>query len=257
MLFAAGPSRSYGPRSVEESNVSVNLEETRVALRHLAKKYHSQISTLLDPYVGSNEAFRALNGQAEKTAIVKFLIRENHRLDSTISPPMRCLGLNTESPLLLVTETKLDQILDWYTQTIFSETKSWLAKTIANAWQTRTNKFDLPWDVSLADDQYVSNIPETYRFQLNVYLDLCSQKPKPRYLGDTIDSKEVERVLQVDQNFSNYVSALNKASVTQVNDKILKSIGECLCLLAEEFRMALQVNTYTRTHAHTHTEREN
>ena len=41
---------------------------------------------------------------------------------------------------------------------------------------------------------YVSTIPETYRYQLNVYLDLCSERPQPRYIGNRIDTDEVTRV---------------------------------------------------------------
>ena len=107
------------------------------------------------------------------------------------------MNITLPKQLLLVEEQRLDEILDWYTQTIAIETKSWLAKTVANAWTSRQNKFDLPWDVieMSSNDQevskhwtgiqsnavglYVSTIPETYRYQLNVYLDLCSERPQP------------------------------------------------------------------------------
>ena len=229
------------------------MAESTNVLVELVKEYHTNIRRMLDPYVSSAEVFKSIEGQGDKTSVVKFLIKENHILNSAIVPPLRCMNITLPKQLLPVEEQRLDEILDWYTQTIAIETKSWLAKTVANAWTSRQNKFDLPWDVieMSSNDQevskhwtgiqsnavglYVSTIPETYRYQLNVYLDLCSERPQPRYIGNRIDTDEVTRVLQM-------------------NDKIMKAIAGALRLLADEYKMALQSKHWSTMNEATTTE---
>ena len=240
ILFSAGPVRSSKTHfSVEEGNVSSNMAGNKTLVIELVREYHVRIKEMLDRFISDVEVFRSIDGQNDKTCVVKFLIKENHIFNSAVVPLLRCMDVNLEKPSLLVDEQRLDEILDWYTQTISSETKSWLAKTIANAWASKQNKFDLPWDVIEINSSgeevskfwsgllrsgkglYVSSIPETYRYQMNVYLDLCSERPQPRYNGYKVDTDEVNRVLQM-------------------NNKILKAIAGALCLLAEEYKVALQ-----------------
>ena len=240
ILFSAGPTKSNTNHfSIEESNVSNNMAGSKNILTELVREYHCSIMKMLDPFISSVDTFRSIEGQGDKTNIVKFLIKENHLFNTTIEPPLRCMNITLDKPLLLVEEGRLDNILDWYTHTISTETKAWLAKTIANAWATKQNKFDLPWDVIEVNGngeeisqhwtglklngtgQYVSTIPETYRYQMNVYLDLCSERPQPRYNGYKVETDEITRVLQM-------------------NDKILRAIAGALCLLADEYKVALQ-----------------
>ena len=127
---------------------------------------------MLDPYVSSAEVFKSIEGQGDKTSVVKFLIKENHILNSAIVPPLRCMNITLPKQLLLVEEQRLDEILDWYTQTIAIETKSWLAKTVANAWTSRQNKFDLPWDVieMSSNDQEVSSTGQASKAMLLAFM---------------------------------------------------------------------------------------
>ena len=153
------------------------------------------------------------------------------------------MQLQCDPPLLLVRDDLeaggIDRVVDWYTASIAGETKSWLAKTLKHAWATKTNQYSIPWDVRqitehmsasmLAEvrrdtqlvygaEKYISELPETYRFQLNIYLDLCSHRPSPH---SSPDPSETSRVLRI-------------------NDKILEAVGGSLLLLANEYCIALQ-----------------
>lgn len=55
---------------------------------------------------------------------------------------------------------------------------------------------------------------------------MCSAKPKPRYIGESVENLEAARVLQI-------------------NDKIISAAAKSLVLLADEYKIALQAKHWT------------
>jgi hypothetical protein len=74
----------------------------------------------------------------------------------------------------LTNMVSLNDLLEWYASDLVLETQKWLAKTLKNAWTTKENSYNLPWDVTQLNGMYISKLPETLMSTLNVYLDLCA-----------------------------------------------------------------------------------
>eukprot|EP00428_Durinskia_dybowskii_P085657 CAMPEP_0170423302 /NCGR_PEP_ID=MMETSP0117_2-20130122/36930_1 /TAXON_ID=400756 /ORGANISM="Durinskia baltica, Strain CSIRO CS-38" /LENGTH=86 /DNA_ID=CAMNT_0010682051 /DNA_START=165 /DNA_END=422 /DNA_ORIENTATION=+ len=68
----------------------------------------------------------------------------------------------------------VNAVMEWYSECLLHDTRSWLIRTSQNASAERKNRSNLPWDVELVGDHIISFLPETLRFQLNVYTELCA-----------------------------------------------------------------------------------
>jgi len=147
-------------------------------LQVLVAGYHSKLQSMLANYVSSKESFLKCHGQAFKTGLLKFLIDKNQTLDERLRPTFRALGISVEPKLFILEPTKLLQVIDWYSSIVVAETKEWLSNTLKHVYKTRTNKFDLPWDIeddpNKVGDRLISDLPETLMRTLNIYLDLCT-----------------------------------------------------------------------------------
>ena len=102
--------------------------------------------------------------------------------------------------------------------------KFWLARNIDHASKTKQLK-DLPWDYEVSPDKsnpiFVSILPNTFRIQLNVFFDLCT-----------------ELVITTVKDGS--LRSLRNQTLLQLNDKIISAVGVALKCLAEEYIRALQ-----------------
>lgn len=155
-----------------------DLVTAKQCLQELIAGYHNKLKSILANYVSSKESFMKCHGQAFKTGLLKFLIDKNQTLDERLRPTFRTLGMSAEPKLYILEPTMLLQVIDWYSSVVVGETKEWLANTLKHVYKTRTNKFDLPWDIEddpdKVGDRLTSNLPETLMRTLNIYLDLCT-----------------------------------------------------------------------------------
>lgn len=190
---------------------------------------------------------------------------------TTMSPPPSvAIKQYREKLQKLINMVSLNEFLEWYGRDLVLETQRWLARTLMNAAKTKQNSYDLPWDFS-QDKMYVSTLPETLRFQLNVYLDLCTSqsdlsdptlvdandsisapssapttptnaKKQPSFhdfMTPSSSSVVVQGDVQVAPSHS--PTKLKKSRLLRVNALIVKAIARCFLLLAEEFKRALQL----------------
>ena len=155
---------------------------------------------------------------------MQFLLQENETFNSISKPLLELtgLGLHSLSPSIipssnLVLANNLDKIVDWYASSIEEETKMWLVRTFHNASEFRISGHNLPWDVSLESNFYISSLPETFRFQLNIYLELCLSTK-------TLSSSHEN----------------NRTQLLRLNDKIVTALAQSLLLLVEEYALALK-----------------
>lgn len=107
---------------------------------------HSAMRGILLPFLKSREAFTLLRGMPAKAALVRLLIDLNSELDARTQPVLGLVGLRSWPPPLLVEQEGLGMVADWFTTSLTTETKVWLANTLTAAANHRVNEFNLPWD---------------------------------------------------------------------------------------------------------------
>jgi hypothetical protein len=142
-------------------------------------------------------AFDVLEGFANKTALVKYVLENNNYFYSAARTIVGVGGLTsahlpklaqdssggsggsnasdtaTPADMLLLNTQEMADVVSIFSTTVVNETKAWLAKTLTHYLTTKTNQFGLPWDVDSVGSLCVSPIPETLRFQLNAYMSVC------------------------------------------------------------------------------------
>lgn len=218
-------------------------------LQALVSGYHHKLQSMLSNYVSSKESFLKCNGQAFKTGLLKFLIDKNQTFDERLRPTFRTLGLSIEPKLFILETSKLLQVIDWYSSIVVAETKEWLANTLKHVYKTRTNKFDLPWDIeddpNKVGDRLISDLPETLMRTLNIYLDLCT------------DDVDVEIALQVENNIGSSTNSalpkrfLPKGASESVHDK--SRLGNSMESSTGSFALKTPRDDGTTTEPHSYT----
>jgi hypothetical protein len=199
---------------------SVLSDKKMNVLDQILDIHRDAIRWILAPFLGSLSAFQKIAGQEEKTRIINFLAKESRSIQPMIRPILKLVGLDLAKEFSLVgrgIEEGLDTVFEWYATSIAIETKNWLARTLDNATVFRAEeKGQFPWDMvtSSSSPLCISSLPETFRFQLNVYFDLCNRNQ--------------ER------------GEMNQHAPIYLNDKIASAIGNSLLLLKEEYSIALQ-----------------
>lgn len=76
------------------------------------------------------------------------------------------LRMYKDSLTKLSNMVSLNEFLEWYGRDVVLDTQKWLARTLENAFKSKQNKFNLPWDFDTnnSDKFYVSTLPETLRY---------------------------------------------------------------------------------------------
>lgn len=231
----------------------------RECVQMLVEAYYQTILNYLKPFVGNKEAFRKIAGQDIKNTILKLIIENNFRFELSSQLAVGAsLDMRLAPSLPLVDD--INTVLEWYSDSLLHDTRSWLIRTLQNANNDRKNRSNLPWDVELIGDKMVSFLPETLRFQLNVYTEICSV----HLTSDTNDEADnkAAAVLDTGTGISLGMSmpsgmqihptvpvayALSQAAITdRVNEMILHALTEALVLLAEEYVRALQGRHWDR-----------
>ena len=158
-------------------------------------------------------------GEELKMGVVKLLINSNTILADSLRPSLVSIGFQSTSALGLIDESRFDQLTEWYSSSLVATIKSWLRKNIDHMSSTKVVKY-LPWDYEMVGDKILSPLPETFRFQLNAFLDL---------------RVEIE-------SYSNDGSqrSLRNQQLLMLNEKIISAVGDSLELLADEYSRALQ-----------------
>ena len=225
----------------------------------LLEAYHQTILNYLKPFVGNKEAFRKIAGQDIKNIILKLTIENNSRFDLSAQLAVgSALDMRITPSLPLVED--INTVLEWYSDSLLHDTRSWLIRTLQNANNDRKNRSNLPWDVEMIGDKMVSFLPETLRFQLNVYTEICSVQLTSGS-ADASQNKAIE-VLETSGSIglgmtmpsgmqvhptTPVAHALSQAVITErVNEMILHAVSEALVLLAEEYTRALQGRHWDR-----------
>lgn len=245
---AATKRKSSNPVLPSQSDLS-----GKECIQVLIESYYRTILNYLKPFIGNKEAFRKIAGQDVKNCVLKLLIENNLRYDmSTQLTVGVCLDMKVVPTLPLVED--VNTIIEWYSDSLLHDTRGWLIRTLQNAGTERRNKSNLPWDVEVVGDKIISFLPETLRFQLNVYTELCSV----HLTTSAYDDAEMKASAVLDSGLAiglgmNMPSgmqihptvpvapSMNQSAITaRVNEMILHAVCEALVLLAEEYHRALQ-----------------
>lgn len=88
VLFSAGGTNVSVAQSIIASKISLKL---------LTNAYHEQIRSMLQPYIKDKESFRNIEGQEDKTTLLRFLIRENRNFARSSVPILKCLEVHMSS----------------------------------------------------------------------------------------------------------------------------------------------------------------
>ena len=96
----------------DSNTIDKNISELKIFLTSLVKEYIKQINLKLAPFISSKSSFQNIEGQNDKTILVKFLIKENRKLETLLLPIFKIIDLTLPSSVLVSEET-LNHIVDW------------------------------------------------------------------------------------------------------------------------------------------------
>ncbi len=209
-------------------------------LEELISGYHNAVKYVFFPYIATKECFKRVKGNELRLFLIQFLIDNNRRYDDTIRSIITLKQWSYSSPMSIIESKHILDIIDWYSQIIVQETRTWLGKTVQNASIFKLNAHDLPWDVETTnDDMYITSLPETLQIQLNIYMSLCKKTNMstncsvPASTGDSF-AVSVPLTPHEEQEL------MKSRYAIRMNDRTVSAIGQSYMLLAEEYKRALQ-----------------
>jgi len=255
----------YNSESLPNHNTPV-----AVPLQELITQYHNSMLAILNPLVGTKEAFAALPGEELRTGLVKFLVNKNACLDNALRAIVAPLGLAFVPACLIVEESHVEALISWYGQGLILTLKTWCNKTLVNASTMKDKAHKLPWDISVTsmltyssadpdpdaetggddaggDDRvsleaapvhirmkyYISSVPEILRRQINVYLDLCTVASA----GESGEGGAYSSLEGVSSNKElRYLLLLN--------EKIIGAVAKALIMLSDAYERAMQAKNW-------------
>lgn len=197
---------------------------------------------ILELRLGDAASFERLDGFTNKTSLVKYVLENNNYFCSSAHTILGVLGLssrhlpdtvkgrNAPDEMLLLNKREISNVISLYSNCVINETRMWLSKTLLHYLKSKTNKYDLPWDVEIVGSLYLSPIPETLRFQLNAFMSVCYVEDEEEMLGQMVYSLSAAGV---DMDARGY-------AMLMLNESVVKSILLSLHLVAEEYKLSLQ-----------------
>eukprot|EP01038_Epipyxis_sp_PR26KG_P005386 gene5386-7469_t len=264
-------------------NYYSNILDGIEGIERIITGYYKAIIAFVTPYIRDRNAFKiVLKGLISKNNAMKLLIDYNTSYHDAIQsllavscnmtiihvendaiikqrPLSNNGGSLPNSPLYnnchnnrLLLSNNVDEVLKWYGRSILDDMRQWLSAALKQAYINRTNTHELPWDIELLGDRYVSFLPETMRYELNIYLDRCCHK-----LNCLNEKKIIENIDYINNNNMTsptshpsdsieiqeigYVSLTPKQRVLMnINEIVLQSVGHSLLLLSDEYLRAIQ-----------------
>lgn len=188
-------------------------------IEELVNAYLSEIRSMLNVYVGSKKALALVKGQENKTLLVNFLIREDLKLDSLLRAVLTPLVVLCRPQARFLEAEATDSVIGWYCSSLVEETRACLAKLTDHS-KKFTSPGSFPWSYEAVEGRYASSLPETLQTLFAPYLELRVNAPVA-----TAWEEEKDRA-------------------RRVNDRILRSLGQSLLLLSDEYRKGLQSKTW-------------
>jgi hypothetical protein len=236
----------------------------KLCIEELLSSYNNALRLSLFPYIKDMATFHRIEGQNLKNTILRIIIDTNSRLHEITIKILQTYGLTIAPPLILLDPSIISNIIDWYAQNVIQETKLWISRTFQQALKNKSSSHDIPWDIEQVGTKYISPIPETLRYQVNVYLELCyyqQQQPKVRANNAYAGGARYQRFIGVDdpgyvqtqhpqepethdsdeeEEESSTTRQLAQKFHGRVNEKILLAVSSTFFILCEEYRRALQ-----------------
>lgn len=188
-------------------------------IEELVNAYLSEIRSMLAVYVGSKKALALIKGQENRTLLVHFLIREDLKLDSLLRAVLTPLVVVCRPQTRFLESETTDSVITWYCSALLEETRACLAKLLDPS-KKLSNSNSFPWNYETVDGLYASSLPESLQTLFTPYLDL--RVPTP-----AVSAWEEE-----------------KDRARRVNDRVLRSIGQSLLMLSDEYRKGLQSKSW-------------
>ncbi|KAJ1431982.1 hypothetical protein B484DRAFT_448094, partial [Ochromonadaceae sp. CCMP2298] len=228
----------------------------RDCLQVLIASYSQTVRNYLKPFVSSQEAFVALSGQDMKNTVLRMLIDNNQRLDDAVQLAVgSAVDLQLTPSLTLVQD--ISTLLEWYRIALVHDTRVWMVKTMQQFQRDCINTHGFPWDVEHMQSEVVSMLPETLRFQLNMFLTICVQDVGVGEVDDKKGFFKRRELPSYDEAVAEWVDFQGSGEtqpaprysfslshkqllILRVNEKVLHALGECLVLLLVEYTRALQ-----------------
>eukprot|EP01034_Spumella_vulgaris_P025991 gene25991-32508_t len=207
-------------------------ESGRDCVERLIEGYLGALRQSLLPYTSSKEVFLNLaGGQAFKNCVIRLLVENNYRFHDEVSTLLAASLDMAVTPKLTLSDN-VDSVVRWYSASLLAEAKKWLSRTMQQAVENRENKFELPWDVELGDgnNKMSSHLPETVRYQLNIYIELCNTK--------NVEMRSSKQKTDGPTSDADYSAP--DALLLRINSRLVEVVGAVLLALADEYQRALQ-----------------
>lgn len=206
----------------------------------LLREFQMLFRSTLEKLISTNESFsETLQGLGNKADFVKFILIRNKVLDGSVKRTLTLTGLGFDDlpearklgHLYLLSPTAVDHIVSMFSGAVLAETRLWLSRTLDSQIQARRKYPDLPWDFDNVEGMIISPVPETFRYQINIYLSLCYEHFGNEEGNDDTDPSSRGRSVS---------DAANVNALLALNGHIVKAVLKSLLILADEYRRALQ-----------------
>jgi hypothetical protein len=194
----------------------------------------------LEKMISSNELFsEALYGLGNKADFIKFILIRNKALDGSVKRTLALTGLalddmpeaRKQGNMYLLSPVAVDYIVALFSTAVLTETRLWLTRTLDSQIQAKRKFPSLPWDFDNIEGLITSPMPETFRYQINIYLSLCHE-----HFGDDQEyDKEGDQGRDRSRSEATHINAL-----LALNGHIVKAVLKSLWIVADEYRRALQ-----------------
>ena len=229
----------------------------QICVNNLISAYHTELTKALATFSSSHTALRKIINVQERISFIHWIINNNEVFTQKLNDIL-CLALGCEfqSSRYLLDGKDLDKIIDYYGSSIQYETKMWVGKTFIMADKTKEkNNFNIPFDVEMVGDKYSSFLPESLRYQLNIYVEHCTnsilnENQKALLLTFDMFKAKYDDILKKDHPEGEVKPAnvldpslfnVNQLYYFRMNLKVAEAVAHALVLLSAEYHRVLQM----------------
>ena len=206
-------------------------EDTLARILNIIESHYTLIRQVLGCFLAEEEALEILQGQNDKTILIKYLIINDRCLAYELQTILSVFGMSCSPEPVLLGTIGIKEAMRLYSRCMIAETRKWLYKLINQSKSTRelSCNNNLPWDIEEIGGKIMSSIPETLRYQLNAYAEL-------------LQSNETINIIQ-NLPFSNALSCVELDEQFQrvgLHEEVLRALCKSLLLLPVEYSMVLK-----------------
>lgn len=225
------------------SAIATHASEDNVvksSICNVITSHHDVIKRILNVFISSNDTFKRLRGQNNRTNFIKYIVVNDAQLAKLLQPSLSLIGAEVNPLPLMLGKDGLKDAVYIYSRGLVAETRMWLSKTIHHSKATRENTCNLPWDIELVGEKIISALPEVLRFQMNPYTELIMDSHVSANSSPDAHRSRLELSNSEEEEAEKRRTAVALWQQIGLHEQILRAICKSLILLAQEYTLILQ-----------------